>query len=77
VWNEIGFGGPAHPRGYENLGVAKPEPFEVADARPHDDPLRRPGEERDKRSPRHATGSAGADGDKVTHASSDDPEGGP
>jgi hypothetical protein len=73
VWNEIGFGGPAYPRGYKNLGVDKREPFEVADARPHDDPLRRPGEERDKRSTQHATGSAG---DNVTHASSDDPEGG-
>jgi hypothetical protein len=34
AWNEIGFPGPAHPRGYAALGVGKREPFEVADARP-------------------------------------------
>ncbi len=31
VWNEIGFGGPAYPRGYKNLGVDRREPFEVRD----------------------------------------------
>ncbi|MBA3620729.1 MAG: gluconate 2-dehydrogenase subunit 3 family protein [Euzebyales bacterium] len=31
-WNEIGFGGPAYPRGYKNLGVNRREPWEVADA---------------------------------------------
>ncbi|NNC12136.1 gluconate 2-dehydrogenase subunit 3 family protein [Planctomonas sp. JC2975] len=46
VWNEIGFPGPAYPRGYKALGVDKREPFEVKDVRPHDDPLRRPGPER-------------------------------
>jgi hypothetical protein len=31
-WNEIGFPGPAYPRGYKNLGVDSREPFEaVAD----------------------------------------------
>ena len=34
AWNEIGFPGPAYPRGYKNPGVAQREPFEVADARP-------------------------------------------
>jgi Gluconate 2-dehydrogenase subunit 3 len=33
-WNEIGFPGPAYPRGYKNPGVDKLEPFEVADAGP-------------------------------------------
>jgi hypothetical protein len=33
-WSEIGFGGPAYPRGYKNLGVDRREPWEVADRRP-------------------------------------------
>jgi hypothetical protein len=40
VWDEIGFPGPAYPRGYKNPGVDSREPFEVADARPNDDPAR-------------------------------------
>jgi Gluconate 2-dehydrogenase subunit 3 len=40
VWAEIGFPGPAYPRGYKNLGVGALEPFEVRDARPADDPVR-------------------------------------
>jgi gluconate 2-dehydrogenase subunit 3-like protein len=40
AWNEIGFPGPAYPRGYKNPGVAAREPFEVRDARPADDPAR-------------------------------------
>lgn len=40
VWNEIGFSGPAYPRGYKNAGVDRLEPFEVHDAKPADDPLR-------------------------------------
>ncbi len=39
AWNEIGFGGPAYPRGYKNAGVDKREPYEVADAQPSDDPV--------------------------------------
>jgi len=39
AWNEIGFDGPAYPRGYKNLGVDKLEPFEVHDAHPGDDPV--------------------------------------
>ncbi|XAS77083.1 gluconate 2-dehydrogenase subunit 3 family protein [Dermatophilaceae bacterium Sec6.4] len=33
-WNEIGFGGPAYPRGYKNVGLDARERWEVAD---HDD----------------------------------------
>ena len=40
AWDEIGFSGPAYPRGYKNLGVDAREPFEVADARPAQDPVR-------------------------------------
>jgi hypothetical protein len=40
AWNEIGFPGPAYPRGYKNVGVDKREPFEVADVSPADDPVR-------------------------------------
>jgi hypothetical protein len=39
AWNEIGFDGPAYPRGYKNLGVDRLESFEVHDARPLDDPV--------------------------------------
>jgi hypothetical protein len=40
AWNEIGFPGPAYPRGYKNPGVDAREPFEVADAHPARDPVR-------------------------------------
>ena len=40
AWNEIGFPGPAYPRGYKNTGVDRLEPFEVRDARPSGDPVR-------------------------------------
>jgi hypothetical protein len=36
AWNEIGFGGPAYPRGYKNIGVDKREPWEVRDHAPQD-----------------------------------------
>ena len=39
AWSEIGFPGPAYPRGYKNAGVGKLEPFEVGDARPAEDPV--------------------------------------
>lgn len=39
AWNEIGFPGPAYPRGYGALGVDGRESFEVRDARPTDDPM--------------------------------------
>jgi hypothetical protein len=35
-WNEIGFGGPAYPRGYQALGVDKHEHWEVPDRCNHD-----------------------------------------
>lgn len=41
AWDEIGFPGPAYPRGYKNLGVDRPEPFEVPDAHPAEDPVTR------------------------------------
>jgi hypothetical protein len=41
AWNEIGFPGPAYPRGYKNAGVDAREPYEVADAHPADDPVSR------------------------------------
>jgi len=40
AWNEMGFPGPAYPRGYKNRGVNAREPFEVRDAKPTDDPAR-------------------------------------
>ena len=41
AWAEIGFPGPAYPRGYKNIGVDKLEPFEVRDAHPSIDPVRK------------------------------------
>jgi hypothetical protein len=38
AWSEMGFPGPAYPRGYKNAGVGKLEPFEVRDARPAEEP---------------------------------------
>jgi hypothetical protein len=40
AWDEIGFSGPAYPRGYKNSGINRREPFEVADAKPNQDPLK-------------------------------------
>lgn len=37
AWNEIGFGGPAYPRGYKNLGLDRREPWEVPDRDPDRD----------------------------------------
>ena len=39
AWNEIGFSGPAYPRGYKNPGVDKLEPYEKRDVRQADDPV--------------------------------------
>ena len=33
-WNEIGFGGPASPRGYVRMGFNKRDPWEAAEAKP-------------------------------------------
>lgn len=43
AWNEIGFNGPAYPRGYKNLGIDKLESYEVRDAQPANDPIHRQG----------------------------------
>ncbi|KQV07359.1 gluconate 2-dehydrogenase subunit 3 family protein [Leifsonia sp. Root112D2] len=40
AWNEIGFAGPAYPRGYKNSHVGTREPFEVRDVMPQVDPAR-------------------------------------
>ncbi len=36
AWDEIGFGGPAYPRGYFALNFGAPEPWEVREAPPND-----------------------------------------
>jgi hypothetical protein len=36
AWNEIGFSGPAYPRGYKNAHVGGREPWEVREQRPVD-----------------------------------------
>ena len=36
AWNEIGFGGPAYPRGYKNAGLGKREPWERPERAAHD-----------------------------------------
>ena len=41
AWNEIGYGGPAYPRGYMRLGEGTREPHERPEA-VHDDPVREP-----------------------------------
>lgn len=56
VWNEIGFGGPAYPRGYKSIGIDKREPYEVRDTRPQDDPVRAAGPDHGAR---HTTGQGG------------------
>ncbi|MFD1722463.1 gluconate 2-dehydrogenase subunit 3 family protein [Amnibacterium endophyticum] len=38
AWDEMGFPGPAYPRGYKNPGLDAREPFEVKDTMPHMDP---------------------------------------
>ncbi len=53
AWNEIGFGGPAYPRGYKALGVGKREPWERDEAEAID-PV--PWGERVERARRRATG---------------------
>ncbi|HET8717189.1 MAG TPA: gluconate 2-dehydrogenase subunit 3 family protein [Nocardioidaceae bacterium] len=44
AWNEIGFPGPAYPRGYKNAGINTLEPFEQPDQRPID-PVEHPGDQ--------------------------------
>jgi hypothetical protein len=52
AWDEMGFGGPAYPRGYKNLGIDAREPWEVADVADQD-PVGR-GEEIEQARRRHA-----------------------
>jgi hypothetical protein len=40
AWDEMGFPGPAYPRGYKHAGVDAREPFEVPDAHADRDPAR-------------------------------------
>lgn len=41
-WNEVGFGGPASPRGYVRMGFNKRDPWEAAEAKPgHEEAARR------------------------------------
>jgi hypothetical protein len=42
AWSEIGFGGPASPRGYVRMGYDRRDPWEAAEARPgHEEEARR------------------------------------
>ena len=34
AWNEIGFGGPASPRGYVRMGLDRRDPWEAAESKP-------------------------------------------
>ena len=34
AWNEIGFGGPASPRGYVRMDFDRRDPWEAAEAKP-------------------------------------------
>jgi ribonucleotide reductase alpha subunit len=36
AWNEIGFGGPASPRGYVRMGFDRRDPWEAVEAHGHD-----------------------------------------
>ena len=38
AWSEIGFGGPAHPRGYVRMELNERDPWEASEA--HDDPAK-------------------------------------
>lgn len=39
-WDEIGFGGPAYPRGYASLNFGAPEPWEAREVVPPPEPAR-------------------------------------
>ena len=69
AFNEIGYGGPAYPRGYKNLGLDRRENWEVAE-RDAQDPV--PWAERSEAARRQHTetlggGSSGGDTDETTH----------
>lgn len=38
AWNEIGWGGPASPRGYVRLRADRRDPWEAAEAKPGQEP---------------------------------------
>ena len=40
AWNEIGFGGPASPRGYVRMDFDRRDPWEAAEAKPGDEEQR-------------------------------------
>jgi gluconate 2-dehydrogenase subunit 3-like protein len=45
AWNEIGFGGPASPRGYVRMDFDRRDPWEASEAKPgHEDTARRENE---------------------------------
>lgn len=67
AWNEIGYAGPAYPRGYKNLGLDAPEPYEVEDARPAQNPTHQTrGDDRDL-GRRGEAGHAGARAGDARH----------
>lgn len=37
AWNELGFGGPASPRGYVRMGLDRSDPWEAVEAKPGED----------------------------------------
>jgi hypothetical protein len=41
AWNEIGFGGPASPRGYVRMNFDRRDPWEASEARPGREPIAR------------------------------------
>jgi len=70
AWNEIGFGGPAYPRGYKNIGLDARERWEVRD---HDDVDPVPAAERFERARRRRSDLAR---DDMGTGSGSDPAGG-
>jgi len=68
AWSEIGFGGPAYPRGYKNLGLDKREPWEVREVDAAD-PI--PWAERAEAARRRHLRRDGSDGDRAARAGSD------
>ncbi|HEU5418426.1 MAG TPA: gluconate 2-dehydrogenase subunit 3 family protein [Streptosporangiaceae bacterium] len=71
AWTEVGFPGPAYPRGYKNAGLGRREPFEMADVRPSADPVGGPDGSPGARLMADLAGdpSAGPAADPVTGAS--------
>jgi hypothetical protein len=67
AWNEIGFGGPAYPRGYKNLGFDRREPWEFAE-RDAQDPVPW-GERAEAAKSRHAQYLETPQSDATTQAS--------